>query len=120
MKSLIRRLCQAFTRLAASHGVPPMHSDPTFRTVEVPPNLDRLFGSTPHEGELKQLYAKMPKDHHYALQYPDGTYAVESNCQGWGSTNKKPKIGDQWCFDAQHAIWALRDLRGCRLIRITE
>ncbi len=83
------------------------------------PNLDRLFGPAPHELELKRLYAATPEGH-YAVRYPDGTYAWESNCQGWGSTPKKPKIGDPWCFDKQHAIWALRDLRGCQLVSVTE
>jgi len=91
-----------------------------FRLMVVPPNLDRLYGSTPHEEELKQLHVTLPQKQYYALQYPDGSYAWESNCQGWGSTPKKPKIGDDWCFDTQHAIWALRDLRNCKLIRITE
>lgn len=73
-----------------------------------------------HEQKIKRLENTLPKDAHYALQYPDGSYAWESNCQGWGSTPLKPKIGDRWCFTTQQAIWNLRDLKNCKLIRITE
>lgn len=56
---------------------------------------------------------------YYALQYPDGDYAIESNCQGWLSTTVKPKLGDKWCFSRRQALWLLEyDLRTCKPVQI--